>query len=92
MAVYVDQLRAYPTGYWCHMIADSDEELHRMAGRIGLKRGWFQGDHYDLRRRPRERALALGALEATSRQLVHLRRRRRAEAAHSALSTQDSAL
>jgi hypothetical protein len=35
---------------WCHMFADEAdcEELHIFAKKIGLKRQWFQGDHYDL--------------------------------------------
>jgi hypothetical protein len=56
MAVYVDGLRPvarvvrrHPEGtLWCHMIADSEEELHRVAEEIGLRRNWYHRDHYDL--------------------------------------------
>ena len=38
MSVYVDTTMDYgPKGNWCHMIADSLEELHEMADAIGLK-------------------------------------------------------
>jgi hypothetical protein len=52
MSVYVDDMRApYRGMIMCHMIADTDEELNAMASAIGMQRGWFQGDHYDTRRR-----------------------------------------
>ncbi len=43
MAVYVDSLRdwGWRLGPSCHMIADTNEELHAMAERIGLLRRWF---------------------------------------------------
>lgn len=74
MSVYVDELRTYDTKLrwkvWCHMTADSDEELHAMADLIGLKREWFQDKrthHYDLI--PSKRALAVkkGAIEELAR-------------------------
>jgi hypothetical protein len=34
-------------GIVCHMIADTEAELHAMAARIGVARRWCQGDHYD---------------------------------------------
>ena len=70
MAVYVDPLfEAIPRNAqvkrcgakWCHMIADTEEELHEMAKKIGLKRNWFQKKsfpHYDLV--PSKRELAIG--------------------------------
>jgi len=52
-----------------HMIADSDQELHAMADRIGVKRKWFQSDHYDICLAMRIKAIAAGAIEITLRQL-----------------------
>lgn len=47
MTVYVDDIRipARVGGLysrWSHLIADSVEELHEFAGRLGLRREWFQ--------------------------------------------------
>ena len=64
MAVYVDSMRApYGRMIMCHMIADSDAELHEMADKIGISRRWFQGDHYDICLSKRARAVAAGAVE-----------------------------
>lgn len=74
LSVYVDS--AFAAGDWGrwtgggHLQADSLEELHAFADRLGLRREWFQSkpgrpenDHYDLGRRGRERALELGAID-----------------------------
>lgn len=47
MTVYVDDLGmpAQVGGLnarWSHLIADSQDELHAFAARLGLKRSWFQ--------------------------------------------------
>ena len=79
MTVYIDELRQWPTSIRCfkagscHMFADSIDELHAFAKQIGLKRGWFQDErhpHYDLTPARRERALALGATETTTREFL----------------------
>lgn len=77
MTVYVDDMQApYKpqhrpgrTYVMCHMIADTDEELHAMADKIGVARKWFQGDHYDVAKSSRARAVLAGAKEVTRRQL-----------------------
>lgn len=92
MAVYVDSLfvgaatdaQARRVGAkngdrWCHLMADSLEELHEFARKIGLKRRWFQGDHYDLTPCRRIVAVRLGAQEVSSRKLVEIRRALRAK-------------
>jgi len=55
MTVYVDDVRhAYGRMQMCHMWADSPDELHAMADRIGVARKWFQRppkaswEHYDV--------------------------------------------
>lgn len=56
---------------WCSMASDSSlSELHAFAEKIGMKRAWFQGDHYELTEKMRTRAIDLGAACVTSRQLA----------------------
>lgn len=73
--IYVDEPKRYNTTLrfkvWSHMWSDEcDQELHEMADKIGLSRGWFQSvsdkatdtikrmrNHYDVT--PRLRALAI---------------------------------
>lgn len=74
MAVYVDDMQAnYGRMKMCHMIADSDDELHAMADRIGVARKWHQKSgtarsHYDIALSKRAIAVASGAIEITWRQ------------------------
>ena len=78
MAIYVDNMRApFKPGHrpgrtyvMCHMIADTDEELHAMAAKIGVARKWYQGDHYDIALSKRKLAVENGAREITLRQLA----------------------
>lgn len=83
MAVYVDKLVEYPWRYvapplrqyglvWCHMYADTEEELDCVALAIGLKLEWKQRPgtrylHYDLTPSYREAALAVGAIDDVDR-------------------------
>ena len=56
---------------WAHLVSDTSyDELHAFADRLGLRREWFQGDHYDVPAHVRERALALGAEPVDARELV----------------------
>lgn len=71
MVAYVDDMRArFGRMIMCHMIADTDDELHAMADRIGVSRKWFQGDHYDICLSKRRLALAAGAIELSRKDLV----------------------
>lgn len=88
MTVYIDGLfEATPENAqakrhgtrWCHMIADSDEELHAFADRLGLKRAWFQQranqpwqNHYDLVPSKRLLAVRLGAKEIDSHEFGNM--------------------
>lgn len=80
MSVYVDDLFKPPksphgkVSEWCHMWADTEEELHQMAAKIGLRRAWFQQrqgfPHYDLSPAKREQALRNGAIYRTLREFI----------------------
>lgn len=84
MTVYVDDMYKYPAGEFrrmkmSHMVADSLEELHEMARRIGIARRWFQDPttmpkvshpHYDICKSKRELAIMLGAKEMAWRDLA----------------------
>ncbi|MEJ6002532.1 DUF4031 domain-containing protein [Paucibacter soli] len=65
-----------------HMIADSDEELHAMAAKIGVQRRWWQspektsGSHYDICLSMKAKAIKLGAIAITDRQCASMNRRR----------------
>lgn len=78
MTVYVDDMRArYGRMIMCHMIADTEDELHAMADSIGVARRWYQGDHYDICLTKRAIAVHLGALEVTRRDLARIVMRQR---------------
>lgn len=69
MTVYVDSMRApFRSMVMCHMIAETEVELHEMADRIGVARRWYQGDHYDIALSKRALAVRYGAVEIEWRQ------------------------
>ena len=72
MAVLVDAaVWPWRDRLWAHLVSDSsEEELHRFAERLGLRRDWFQGDHYDVSAEVRARALLLGAEPVSAEELV----------------------
>lgn len=83
MAVYVDQMQAaYGRMLMCHMLADTDDELHQMASKIGVNRKWHQKpgtpqSHYDICKAKRAAAIANGAIEVTRRQVGELLKSKR---------------
>lgn len=84
MAVFVDNERITWRGkLWCHLVADSLDELHAFAGALGLKRSWFQEraayPHYDVTTEVRDRALCLGALQGRKAQIIASARLLRSE-------------
>ena len=75
MAIYVDSEAICWRGReWCHMVADTLEELHDFAARLGLQRRWFQNHgrypHYDVTVAVRSRALRMGAIDADRATLI----------------------
>lgn len=95
MTVYVDDMRApYGRMVMCHMIADTDAELHAMADAIGVARRWHQKpgtprSHYDIALSKRAAAVMRGAVEITWRQAGAMTTRR---AMTGALGSPDDAL
>jgi hypothetical protein len=88
MSVYVDGLQIWPNARGifrsgsCHMAADTLDELHAMARKIGMRRSWFQDKnprhpHYDLVKSRRDKAVSLGAIEVTGRDIIMLWRAQR---------------
>ena len=70
MPVYVDDMKAaYGRMVMCHMVADTEAELHAMADLIGVERKWYQYPyksrypHYDIALSKRALAVANRALE-----------------------------
>lgn len=85
MTVYVDDMHTEDMGRLnrmkcSHMIADSDEELHAMAAKIGMRREWHQTpgprSHYDVAKGRRAKAVELGSVQITMRQCAMMCRRR----------------
>ena len=76
MAVYVDK-EQHPYGrmIMCHMVADTTNELHAMANKIGVARRWFQGKrtpHYDICLAKRRLALQYGAVQCGRNKVAEL--------------------
>lgn len=82
MTVYVDDFnikaevpngKRTVKGVWCHMTADTREELDTMADEIGLRRAWIQHpgtwqEHYDVTQPKRNLAVQRGAVEVSFRE------------------------
>jgi len=85
MAVYVDEIGPciksckWPYNQSAHLMADTVEELHEFAARLGLKREWFQdrktGKHYDLTVRMWYKARQAGAQLVNGPKFLELVRR-----------------
>lgn len=98
MTVYVDNFRAPAIlcgvrGRWSHLTADTQDELHTFAARLGLQHIWYQQRckmarcdpcphwHYDIVDAKRQTAIQLGAKPVDIRELGALIRGRRGVAA-----------
>ncbi|WP_417357419.1 DUF4031 domain-containing protein [Gallaecimonas pentaromativorans] len=83
VAVYVDNMQAPFRGMvMCHMLADTEAELHAMAEKIGMQRRWHQHpgthkSHYDINQDMRALAVAHGAVEITLKESGRIVRARR---------------
>ena len=86
LTVYVDDWRQRATirqreDRWSHLLADEPGELHAMAARLGIPERGYQRhrrspalNHYDLPESLRLRAIELGAVAVTWRELARLTR------------------
>ena len=82
MSVYVDPLFAcLQNKNWkydnsSHLVGDTEDELHDFAKKLGLKREWFHEhrklNHYDLYKNTRSKAVKMGAIEITRREIVNM--------------------
>ena len=84
MAVYVDDMYRSPMGRFgrmkmSHMVADTEEELYEMARAIRLNTKWVQHAemgkgwiHFDVSMQYRQRAVNLGAIELSMRDLARM--------------------
>jgi hypothetical protein len=85
MTVYVDDMAAhYGRMVMFHMVADSDEELHAMADKIGVARRWHQKagtvhSHYDICKAKRAQAVVHGAIEVDRAGLAAVLKKKRAD-------------
>ena len=93
LTVYVDDWRQRAVirdreDRWSHLLADDPEELHAMAAALGIPLRGYQRhrraaalNHYDVPEALRRRAIELGAVPVTWREMARLTRQwRRADA------------
>ena len=86
LTVYVDDWRQRATvrdreDRWSHLLADDPDELHAMAAALGIPPRGYQRhrrsaalNHYDVPEALRLRAIELGAVAVTWRQMARLTR------------------
>jgi hypothetical protein len=86
LTVYVDDWRQRATvrdrtDRWSHLLADDPDELHTMAAALGIPRRGYQLhrrstalNHYDVPEALRVRAIELGAVAVTWREMARLTR------------------
>jgi hypothetical protein len=88
VACYVDSVKSYPDAglrftEFCHLLADTQDELHTIAAQLGVPRRFFQEHpwrwHYDLPAHLRDQAIGFGAVELSMREVAELLRRHRAD-------------
>lgn len=83
MSVYIDSMnRKYGRMIMCHMLADTKEELCKMAEDIGVNKKWIQYPdtykmHFDICLAKKEKALALGAIEISQSELRKLLKKKK---------------
>ena len=84
MAIYVDFVRIEFKGHrWCHMLADTLQELHEFAALIDVDARLFHRHasypHYDITVQMRETALAQGAIPADRKKIIECAKKLKVE-------------
>jgi hypothetical protein len=86
LTVYIDDWRQWArvrdrADRWSHLLSDDPEELHAMAAALGIPRRGYQRhrrspalNHYDVPEALRLRAIELGAVPITWREMARLTR------------------
>lgn len=84
MAIYVDFMQIEFKGYkWCHLLADTLQELHDFAALIELDARLFHRNasypHYDVTVQMRETAIEYGAIPADRRKIIECAKKLKVE-------------
>lgn len=76
--IYVDAaVWEFKGALWCHLAADTLDELHEGAKALGLRRQWFQSPtkaswpHYDLSPKRRSKAVEMGARQIGRHETIY---------------------
>ena len=84
MSVYVDRAKVPFKGKeWCHLMADTLEELHHFANMLGIDSRLFHRSasypHYDITLQMRVIAIAHGAIDADRKTIIACGKRLKVE-------------
>ena len=84
MAVYVDRASvAFKGRQWCHLMADTLDELHQFAQRMNIDARLFHRDasypHYDITLDMRLMVIANGAMDADRKMIIAVGKRLKIE-------------
>ena len=84
MAIYVDFVQIEFKGYkWCHMLADTLQELHDFATLIEVDKRLFHRNasypHYDVTVQMRETAIEHGAIAADRKKIIECAKKLKVE-------------
>ena len=84
MAIYVDFMQIEFKGYkWCHMLADTLQELHDFAALIELDARLFHRHasypHYDVTVQMRQTAIKYGAIPADRKKIIECAKKLKVE-------------
>ena len=84
MAIYVDFMQIEFKGYkWCHLLADTLQELHDFAALIELDARLFHRHasypHYDVTVQMRQTAIKYGAIPADRKKIIECAKKLKVE-------------